>query len=96
MDFRSGQFGVRKRSLVRVVGVHVDPVKVSIFKLRQNVFRKSKMANNASIGRYLRVELREINVDEMKLGRGGSRKDVLCELSLERTEFCNAAICRQL
>jgi len=79
-----------------MVGVYVDPVKVSIFKFRQNVFRKPKMANNASIGRYLWVEPGEIDIDEMKLDGGGSQKNVLCELSLERAEFCNAAIRCQL
>src|SRR5262245_57658467 len=94
-DFRSTQFCVLERPLVRVVGVHVDPVKVSIVKFGQHVFRKSKMANNASIGRYLRVELGEIDIDEMKLDGGGSQENVLCELSFERTELCNAAVRRQ-
>src|SRR5215470_13124932 len=95
-DFRSAQLSVPERSLVRMVGVDVDPVKVSIVKFHQNVLRKAKMADNASIGRYLRVELREIDIDEMKLDGGGLRENVLCELALERAELCDAAIRWQL
>jgi hypothetical protein len=95
-DFRRAQFGIPERPFVRVVGVDVDPVKVSIFKFRQSVFRKPKMADNASIGRYLGVEPGEIDIEEMKLDRRGSQKNMLCELSFERTELCNAAIRCQL
>src|SRR5262252_326941 len=95
-DFGGAQLSVPERSLVRVVGVHVDPVKVSIVKFRQHVLRKPTMASNASIGRDLWVEPGEIDIDEMKLDGRRSRENVLCELALERTELCNAAIRRQL
>jgi hypothetical protein len=54
------------------------------------------MPNNAWIGRYLWVKPGEVDIDEMKLGRGGSQENILCEVALERTEFCNAAIHCQL
>src|SRR5262245_48058617 len=95
-DFRGAQCGVPERPLVGMIGVDVDPVEVSIVKFRQNVLRMPTMANNARLGRDLWVEPGEIDINEMKFNGRGSQENLLCELALERTEFCNAAIRRQL
>ena len=69
LDLRGGSVGVAQHAFVRMVRVDINPIEMRVGKACEHTMRGARMHTHAGVLRNRGIELREVEVDDMKLGR---------------------------